>query len=68
MADAVEYEAAQENPQPEAHPSVYQDEVPTEPATSPRSQIVEVPVHSRSRGGYTQMEWGLSPLPAPGRL
>ena len=58
MADAVdEYEAAQANPQPEAHQSVSHDEVPTEPATSPRSQIVEVPVHSRSRGGYTQMEW-----------
>ena len=58
MADAVdEYEAAQATPRSKAHPSVYQDEVPTEPATSPRSQVVEVPVHSRSRGGYTQEEW-----------
>ena len=28
-------------------PTVYHDEVPTEPATSPRSQVVEVPVHPR---------------------
>ena len=44
MADAVdEYEAAQANPQPEARPSVYQDEVPTEPATSPRSLEDRIP-------------------------
>ena len=46
MADAVdEYEAAQATPQSKAPmPMVYQDEVPTEPATSPRSQVIEVPV------------------------
>ena len=46
MADAVdEYEAAQASPQSKAPmPTVYQDEVPTEPATSPRNQVVEVPV------------------------
>ena len=41
-----EYEAAQAPPQSKASmPTVYHDEVPTEPATSPRSQVVEVPVH-----------------------
>ena len=47
MADAVdEYEAAHAPPQSKAPmPAVYHDEVPTEPATSPRSQVVEVPVH-----------------------
>ena len=47
MADAVDaHEAAQAPPQSKASmPGVYQDEVPTEPATSPRSQIHEVPVH-----------------------
>ena len=46
MADAVDaYEAAQAPPRSKASmPAVYQDEVPTEPATSPRSQIHEVPV------------------------
>ena len=46
MADAVdEYEAAQAPPQSKASmPAVYHEEVPTEPATSPRSQVTEVPV------------------------
>ena len=47
MADAVDaHEAAQAPPQSKASmPGVYQDEVPTEPATSPMSQVHEVPVH-----------------------
>ena len=46
MANAVEqHEAAQAPPRSKASmPAVYHDEVPTEPATSPRSQIHEVPV------------------------
>ena len=49
MANAVEeHEAAQVPPSSEAPvPAVPIDEVPTEPATSPRSQVVEVPVHPR---------------------
>ena len=73
MADAVEeHEAAQAPPQSKASmPGAYQDEVPTEPATSPRSQAHEVPVHptyleelrppSREYGPqrdrYTREEW-----------
>ena len=46
MANAVEeHEAANAAPQSTASmPGADQDEVPTEPATSPRSQVVEVPV------------------------
>ena len=73
MADAVDaHEAAQASPQSKASmPGVYQDDAPTEPATSPR--VIEVPVPSReygpheeperfvtkwvSRDGYTQEEW-----------
>ena len=51
MANAVEeHEAAQVPPQSQVTSyarSTHQDEVPTEPATSPRSQVVEVPVHPR---------------------
>ena len=45
MADAVDaHEAAQASPQSKASmPGVYQDDAPTEPATSPR--VIEVPVH-----------------------
>ena len=46
MVDAVD-DAAQAPPKSKAPmPGAYHDEVPTEPATSPRSQIHEVPVQS----------------------
>ena len=47
MANAVEeHEAANAAPQSTASmPGADQDEVPTEPATSPRSQVVEVPLN-----------------------
>ena len=56
MANAVEeHEAANAAPQSKASmPGAYQDEVPTEPATSPRSHVIEVPVND---GRWTTEEY-----------
>ena len=56
MANAVEeHEAANAAPQSTASmPGADQDEVPTEPATSPRSQVVEVPLND---GRWTTEEY-----------
>ena len=70
MADAVdEYEAAQAPPQSKASmPAVYHEEVPTEPATSPRSQVTEVPVLPTYIEELRLPSREYGPHPEPGRF